>query len=69
LLSCFILSTYSIEVIPLEVKVEVNLQAKSLKVYCEKFQPPLALHVSMSDCHKQKTLTYLPLYAIGLCEI
>jgi hypothetical protein len=57
------------EVIPLEVKAEVNLQAKSLKTYCEKFQPPLALRVSISDYHKQETLTDMPLYAIGLCEI
>jgi len=51
-------------VIPLEVKGEENLQAKSLKVYVEKFNPDVSIRTSMSDYRKQEWLTNLPLYAI-----
>lgn len=51
-------------VIPLEVKAEENLQAKSLKVYVEKFNPEVSIRTSMSDYRKQEWLINLPLYAI-----
>ena len=54
--------------IPIEVKAEENLQAKSLKVYHEKFSPPLSLRVSMSGFRAQNWLTNLPLYAISQIE-
>lgn len=52
-------------IVPLEVKAEENLRAKSLKSYCEQFQPPLALRVSMSDYRQESWLTNVPLYAIS----
>lgn len=52
------------EVIPLEVKAETNLKAKSLKVYFEKFKPKNAVRVSMADYKKEKWLLNLPLYAV-----
>lgn len=52
------------EVIPLEVKAEVNLQAKSLKSYCEKYKPNRAVRTSMSDYKQEDLLLNLPLYAI-----
>ncbi len=52
------------KVIPVEVKAEVNLKAKSLKAYREKFQPELAVRTSMSDFKVEDTLVNLPLYAI-----
>ena len=52
-------------IMPLEVKAEENLRAKSLKSYCEQFQPPLALRVSMSDYRQESWLTNVPLYAIS----
>lgn len=52
-------------VIPVEVKAEENLQAKSLKVYVEKFKPKVSIRTSMSDFRKQDWLTNLPLYAIS----
>jgi predicted AAA+ superfamily ATPase len=52
------------EVIPLEVKAETNLKAKSLKVYYDKFKPKNAVRVSMSDYKKEEWLLNLPLYAI-----
>ncbi|MBE2230440.1 MAG: ATP-binding protein [Chitinophagaceae bacterium] len=51
-------------VIPLEVKAEENLRAKSLRVYYEKFQPVRALRTSMSGYREESWLTNLPLYAI-----
>ena len=52
-------------VIPVEVKAEENLQAKSLKVFMEKFSPEISIRTSMSDFRKQNRLTNLPLYAIS----
>lgn len=53
------------DVIPIEVKAEMNLQAKSLKSYREKFQPKLSVRTSMSDYKRQDWLLNLPLWAIG----
>jgi predicted AAA+ superfamily ATPase len=55
---------YSGEVIPIEVKAEENLQAKSLKAFCQKYSPQTAIRTSMSDYRKEDWLTNLPLYAI-----
>ncbi|MBL7967491.1 MAG: ATP-binding protein [Prolixibacteraceae bacterium] len=61
---------YSGEVVPIEVKAEENLQAKSLKAFCKKYSPQTAIRTSMSDFRKEDWLTNLPLYAIGeLTEI
>lgn len=59
-------------IIPVEVKAETNLQAKSLKSYCTKYSPPVAVRTSMHTFYKQKignedsstTLIELPLYAV-----
>ena len=53
------------DIFPLEVKAEENLQSKSLKVYSEKFNPPISLRTSMSDYRKDNWLINIPLYAIG----
>ncbi len=52
------------EIIPIEVKAEENLQAKSLKVYIEKYQPEKVLRVSMSKYREVKPLTNVPLYGL-----
>lgn len=52
------------EVVPVEVKAESNLRAKSLKAYHEKFSPAYAVRVSMSDYRVDDWLTNLPLYAV-----
>lgn len=52
-------------VIPAEVKAEVNLHATSLKVYREKFQPKLSIRTSMSGYKKENWLLNLPLWAVG----
>ncbi len=53
------------KVIPIEVKAEENLQAKSLKSFCQKYKPVTAVRTSMSDFRKEDWLTNLPLYAIS----
>ena len=52
------------QVIPVEVKAEVNLRARSLKTYCERFKPETAIRTSIADYKKEETLINLPLYAI-----
>ena len=54
------------KVIPIEVKAEENLKAKSLKSFRDKFHPELSIRTSMSDFRKEETLTNLPLYGISL---
>ena len=54
------------EVYPLEVKAEENLQSKSLKVYREKFNPPISLRTSMRDYRRESWLVNIPLYALGV---
>ena len=53
-------------IIPVEVKAEENLQAKSLKVYFDKFHPEIAIRTSMSDFRHHDWITNIPLYAISL---
>ena len=52
------------QIIPVEVKAEVNLKAKSLKTYREKYSPEIAVRTSMADYKKEDWLVNLPLYAI-----
>ena len=51
-------------IIPLEVKAEINLKAKSLKTYREKFKPEISIRSSMADYSEEIGLINLPLYAI-----
>lgn len=50
-------------VVPIEVKAETNQQAKSLKVYCQKYQPEYAVRISMNNYRVEDWLINLPLYA------
>lgn len=51
-------------IVPVEVKAEVNLKAKSLKTYREKYSPQISIRTSMADYKKEDWLVNLPLYAI-----
>lgn len=51
-------------VIPVEVKAEENLQAKSLRSYCQKYSPELAIRSSMSGYREQEWMVNVPLYAL-----
>jgi predicted AAA+ superfamily ATPase len=53
-------------IVPIEVKAAENLQAKSLKSYCQKYMPKYAVRTSMSDYRKEDWLTNVPLYAVNI---
>ncbi|HGO5857402.1 TPA: ATP-binding protein [Mannheimia haemolytica] len=53
-------------VIPIEVKAEENLKAKSLKVYVDKFQPEQAVRFSMADFREEDWLVNVPLYGFNI---
>ncbi len=52
------------QIVPVEVKAEVNLKAKSLKTYREKYSPEISVRVSMADYKIEDWLVNLPLYAL-----
>ena len=51
-------------IVPVEVKAEENLRAKSLKAFVDKYKPKFAVRTSMSDYRKQDWITNIPLYNI-----
>lgn len=61
------------EVIPLEVKAETNLRAKSLQSYVQRFSPPISVRCSMAPFRRQplqdgSTLLNVPLFGVSaLC--
>ena len=56
------------QIVPVEVKAEINLRSKSLKTYREKFSPEISIRSSMADYKKEDGLINLPLYRIGQIE-
>lgn len=56
------------KILPIEVKSEENLQAKSLKAFCDKFNTH-GMRISMSDYREQDWLTNYPLYAFTKLEM
>ena len=50
--------------IPIEVKAEENLRARSLRAFCEKYKPEVAIRSSMSNYRKQDWMINVPLYAL-----
>ena len=66
------------ELVPLEVKAELNLTAKSLKFYSQKFAPAIALRTSLAKYHVQRipltsggeyTQLDIPLYALSQLKV
>ena len=51
--------------VPIEVKAERNLQAKSLKSYIDRFAPRKSLRISLSEHGNGKAIDEIPLYAVG----
>lgn len=49
--------------IPIEVKAEENLKARSLRAFCDKFNPDVAIRTSMSNYREQDWMNNVPLYA------
>lgn len=52
------------EAVPIEVKAEENLKAKSLKLFVEKFKIKTAYRTSLSKYRAEEWLTNIPLYAV-----
>ncbi len=52
------------EVIPVEVKAEENLRAKSLGIFCKDNGLANAVRLSLSDYRRESWLTNIPLYAL-----
>lgn len=52
-------------IVPIEVKAEENLKAKSLRSYHDQFSPDLTIRTSMSDYREQDWMMNLPLYAFS----
>ena len=50
-------------IVPIEVKAETNQKAKSLKAYCQKYEPEYAVRISMKNYQEEEWVTNLPLYA------
>lgn len=53
------------KIVPIEVKAEENLKAKSLKVVSESFPETTPFRTSMSGFRVESWMTNFPLYAIG----
>lgn len=51
-------------IIPIEVKAEINLKAKSLKIFKEKFYPEISIRTAMTDFKKEDWLVNLPLFMV-----
>lgn len=51
-------------IVPIEVKAETNVKARSFKFFCEKYSPERALRTSMLPYHEESWMTNIPLYAI-----
>ncbi len=52
-------------IVPIEVKAEENLRAKSLQTFVRTHQSPQAIRTSMSPYRQESWMTNVPLYAIG----
>jgi len=48
--------------IPVEVKASENLRAQSLKTYCKKYEPEIAIRTSMSNYREETWMVNVPLY-------
>lgn len=55
---------YGVDIIPVEVKAEENLQSKSLRAFVERNPGLHGMRLSMSDYREQDWLTNYPLYSI-----
>ena len=53
------------KIVPVEVKAEENLQAKSLRSFVQKYDMKYAVRTSMSDYREQDWMVNYPLYDVG----
>ena len=55
---------YQNNIIPVEVKATINLQAKSLKSFRQKYEPKISVRTSLADYEENAGLFNIPLYDI-----
>lgn len=55
---------YQNNIIPVEVKATINLQAKSLKSFRQKYKPKISIRTSLADYEENTGLFNIPLYDI-----
>ncbi len=55
---------HQMQCIPIEVKAEENLRARSLRAFCEKYKPETAVRSSLSNYRKQDWMINVPLYVL-----
>jgi len=53
-------------ILPIEIKAEENLQAKSLRLFVERNPQLHGIRFSMARYREQDWLTNYPLYAVGV---
>ena len=54
-----------LDCVPIEVKAEQNLHARSLRAFCDKYKPGMAIRSSMSNYKQEDWLTNVPLYMLA----
>ena len=54
-----------LDCVPIEVKAEQNLRARSLRAFCDKYKPGMAIRSSMSNYKQEDWLTNVPLYMLA----
>lgn len=52
------------EIVPIEVKAEQNVRARSFKSFYDKYQPKHAIRTSMLEFYQEEWMTNVPLYGI-----
>ncbi len=50
--------------VPIEVKAEENLRARSLRAFCDKYKPEIAIRSSMSNYREQDWMVNVPLHVL-----
>lgn len=55
-------------IVPIEVKAETNLQAKSLKSYISRYSPNYAIRFSLADYKAEEIIRNIPLYDVTAFE-
>ena len=54
-----------LDCVPIEVKAEQNLRARSLRAFCDKYKPGMAIRSNMSNYKQEDWLTNVPLYMLA----
>ena len=52
------------DILPLEVKSNISVRSKSLKIYDEKYHPKLNIRLSMLNLKRDGDILNIPLYLV-----